>query len=173
MKGTPMESFIPLNKNALERSTDLKSWLESWTSEGLEFLQARDWLLRGHNIVEGSFESNSHGFKWPVYKKGTYVWAPPPAAAETMLEELRKARHRRTESTHVILIPRLMAPTWQKHLHKVSDIVLSLPAGHPVWPAEMHKPLTIGIVFPLCRHKPWRMRRTPVLLDLEKQLRSE
>ena len=63
-----------------------------------------------------------------------------------MLEEVRKACHHRTESTHIIMIPRLMTPMWQKHLNKVSDIVLSIPAGHRAWPSDMHEPLTIGIV---------------------------
>ena len=88
-----------------------------------------------------------------------------------MLEEVRRAQHRRTESTHVILIPRLMAPTWRKHLNKVSDIV-SVPAGHSALPATMHEPLTIGIVFPLIRHKPWRLRGNPLFLELERQLRK-
>ena len=78
MKGTPMELLILLNKSALERSTTLKSWLESWTSGGLEFLEPRDWFIRGHNMVENSVEVNGDGLNWPTYKKGTYVWTPPP-----------------------------------------------------------------------------------------------
>ena len=123
-----LQSFIPLNEGAIQRSPQLIKWLKSWTSEELEFLTPKDWFLRGHDIMEGEFEVNVDGFKWPKYAKGTFVWAPPPAAAETMLEEVHKARHRRTESTHIILIPRLMSPMWQKHVNKVSDIVLSLPA---------------------------------------------
>ena len=172
MRGTEMSSFIPLNESALERSSTLKHWIESWATGDLEFLSPKDWFLRGHDIVEGNFETNVDGFNWPLYRKGTFVWSPPPAAAETMLEEVRKARHRRTESTHLIVIPRLMTPTWQKHLRKVSDIVLSVPAGHPAWPANMHEPLTLGIVFPFIRHRPWRLYRSPVLLDLERKLRE-
>ena len=109
MRGTPIDSFIPLNKSSLERSETLKNWLKSWTKGRLEFFQPRDWFLQGHDVVEGKFEVNVDGFKWPTYQKGAFVWSPPPAAAETMLEELRKACHRRTKSTHVIIILRLMA----------------------------------------------------------------
>ena len=172
MRGTPMADFIPLNETALERSSTLKEWLQTWTTDELEFLEPRDWFIRGQDIVEGEREINTDGFSWPTYQKGTFVWTPPPAAAEAMLEEVRKARHRRTESTHIILVPRLMAPSWRKHLNKVSDIVLSLPAGHLAWPSDMHEPLTIGIVFPFIRHKPWRLRGTPLLLELERQLRK-
>ena len=172
MRGMAMESFIPLNESALERSSALKGWISSWAVGELEFLTPRDWFIRGHDMVEGSFETNSDGFKWPSYRKGTFVWSPPPAAAETMLGELRKTRHRRTKSTHLILVPRLMAPSWQKHLRKVSDVVLSVPAGHPAWPLSMYEPLTIGIIFPFIRYRPWRLCRSPVLLDLERKLRE-
>ena len=172
MRGEAMSSFIPLNEGAFERSPSLKEWLRSWTGEELEFLEPRDWFVRGQDIVEGEYERNIDGFMWPKYRKGTFVWAPPPAAAEPALEELRKARHRRTSSTHLVLIPRLLTPYWRKHLNKVSDIVLTLPVGHPVWPLNMHEPLTIGIVFPLIRYRPWRLHRSPILLDLEKHLRS-
>ena len=171
MRGMSMDEFIPLNETALTRSPELENWIKSWAVGDLEFLQPKDWFLRGHDILEGQFESNVDGFKWPLYRKGTFVWAPP-AAAETMLEEVRKARHRRMESTHIILIPRLMTPTWQKHLRKVSDIVLSVPAGHPAWPSSMHEPLTVGLIFPFIRYRPWRLCRSPVLLDLERKLRE-
>ena len=172
MRGTPMESFIPLNEDAIQRSPQLTKWLKSWATGDLEFLTPKDWFRRGHDILEGEFEVNVDGLKWPRYKKGTFVWSPPPAGAEIMLEELRKARHRRTESTHIILIPRLMSPMWQKHVNKVSDIVLSLPAGHSAWPADMHEPLTLGIVFPFLRFRPWQLCRAPLLLDLERKLRE-
>ena len=84
----------------------------------------------------------------------------------------RKAQHRRTVSTHIVLIPRLLTPTWQKHLNKVSDIVLSLPVGHPAWPSNMHEPLTVGLVFPFIRYRLWRLHISPLILDLEKHLRS-
>ena len=68
MKGTLMDDFIPLNESALERRVGLKSWLESWTNGDLEFLHPKDWFLRGHNIVEGTFEVNIDGFCWPTLK---------------------------------------------------------------------------------------------------------
>ena len=98
--------------------------------------------------MEGVYEENVDGFKWPRYCKGTYIWTPPPAAAEPALEELRKAQHRRTTSTHIVLIPKLLTPAWRNHLNKVSDVG---------WPTSKHEPLTIGIVFPLIRYQPWQL----------------
>jgi hypothetical protein len=34
----------------------------------------------------------------PKLKPGTFLWAPPPAAADAALEELCKARHKRQTS---------------------------------------------------------------------------
>ena len=90
MHGEAMNSFIPLNEGALETSLALKEWLRSWAVGELEFLEPRDWFLREHDIVEGEYERNTDGFKWPRYRKGTFVWTPPPAAVEPALEELRK-----------------------------------------------------------------------------------
>ena len=62
MRGDSMESFIPLNKNALDRSKDLSEWLRTWCTDKLEFLEPRDWFLRGHDIVEEMQELNVSGF---------------------------------------------------------------------------------------------------------------
>jgi hypothetical protein len=43
---------------------------------------------------------------------GTFVWAPPPAAAAVALEELRKARIKRQDSMHILVVPRLLMPEW-------------------------------------------------------------
>jgi hypothetical protein len=34
----------------------------------------------------------------------------------------------------------------------------------------MHEPLFIGILFPLLNRNPWSLRRTPLLVELERQL---
>ena len=36
----------------------------------------------------------------------------------------------------------------------------------------MHEPLFIGISFPLLHRNPWSLRRTPLLVELERQLRQ-
>ena len=64
-----------------------------------EFLEPKQWFDRGHDIQE--FVLNDDGFEIPRYKAGTFVWAPPPAAADVAIQELRKARHKRQQSLHV------------------------------------------------------------------------
>ena len=80
MRGTPMADIIPLNETALDRSSALKDCLQTWVTDELEYLEPRDWFIRGHDIVEGELEANVDGFFWPTYRKGTFVWALPPAA---------------------------------------------------------------------------------------------
>jgi hypothetical protein len=36
----------------------------------------------------------------------------------------------------------------------------------------MHEPLFIGISFPLLTRNPWSLRRTPLLVELERELRQ-
>jgi len=135
MKGASMEDFIALNLTALKRSEALKKRIMSWAGNEVDWLSPEDWFVRGHDLRDGEFEENLDGLKLPILRKGTYIWTPPPAAACFALEELRKAQHKRTESTHLFVVPHLMEPYWRKHLWKVSDMIVSLPAGHEAWPS--------------------------------------
>ena len=170
MKGISMGHFVPLHLNPFERCDKLKPWLESFMEPSTEYLDPVDWFGRGHDLLDGEFEFNSEGIKLPKSKPGTFVWSPAPAAGEAAIEELRKARQKSQKSTHVFIIPRLLAPFWRRHLWKGADLVVELPAGHPAWPKHMHEPLTLGFFFPYLKHSPWELRRSPLLLALGKSL---
>jgi hypothetical protein len=121
----------------------------------LDFPSPNDWFERGHNIAGWERESPpswsplSPGFWYPELKSGCYVWEPPPAAAQFAVKELRKARLKRQLSTHIFVCPRLLAPSWRRHLSKVADVVFEIPAGMiTAWDATSHKPPVVGIVFP-------------------------
>ena len=170
MKGTSVLEYIPFNRTALERSSTLKPWLDEWTGNQLEELTPEGWFTRGHDLVETSNNHNIEGLWMPTYQSGKYLWAPAPAAAAVAVEELRKARHQRVESTHVFIVPRLMTPLWRRHLFKAADLVVVLPPGHVAWPAEMLEPLTIAFCFPYLSHSPWQLKRSQVLLGLGRSL---
>jgi hypothetical protein len=74
-----------------------------------------------------------------------------------MIEELRKATHKRQASHHLIIIPRIMQPEWRKPPCKVADVVMNLPAGHDAWPGNMYEPLTLAFVFPFLSFSPWQL----------------
>ena len=45
MRGTAMDSFIPLNETAFKRSSTLKEWIRSWAFGDLELLAPKDWFI--------------------------------------------------------------------------------------------------------------------------------
>jgi hypothetical protein len=104
-------------------------------------------------------------------KPGQFVWIPPPAAADVALEELRKARIKRQDSTHFFIVSRLLTPEWLKQLWKTADLIIQVPPGTPGWPLDMYEPLTIGIVFPFLPHRPWQLKGTPRMCYLARQVR--
>jgi hypothetical protein len=171
MAGKAMLDFVPIHLSATERSPRLKAWINDWTgTDRLEWLTPEGWYTRGHDLVEEKWELNVDDFKLPTFEAGFYVWEAAPVAAIAMIEELRKARHKRQLSHHLVLIPRLMQPEWRKALYKAADLVVMLPVGHDCWPEDMYEPLTIAFVFPFIHHRPWQLRGSPYLLEMGRKL---
>jgi hypothetical protein len=170
MAGKRMLDFVPIHISPLDRSPTLKPWLKSFLGSEAEFLDPTGWFTRGHDLDESKWEVNIDGIKLPCLKTGTFVWTPPPCAALSAVEELRKARHKRQRSHHLFVVPRLMQPLWRKQLYKAADLVVLLKPGHRAWPMQMHEPLTIAFLFPFISQKPWQLRGSVQLLALGRQL---
>jgi hypothetical protein len=153
MAGMPMLSFVPLNLSALDRSEHLLPWIQSWSQDerSLEVLRPEDWY-------------SSH------QSEGCYLWAPPPAAADAATELMAKSIHKRYDSTHIMVVPRLMTARWRKLLGKATDVLIVIPVGTPVWPASEHEPLILAISFPLISHRPWRLRGSRLMDSLSVDL---
>jgi hypothetical protein len=171
MNGESMFSFLPMHETALERHPPLKDWISETMGSDLTFLTTDGWFERGHDHVEGG-KIGWDGHWRPILRTGKYVWTPAPAAALVAIEELRKARIKRQHSTHIFVCPRVMTPEWLKQLHKASDVVITVPVGHPAWPKAMFEPILIGLVFPFVRHEPWQLKGTAKMYSLERKLRS-
>eukprot|EP00978_Attheya_sp_CCMP212_P004701 scaffold10314_cov60-Attheya_sp.AAC.1 len=90
----------------------------------------------------------------PTIVHGTFIWCPPPAAADIALEQLRQARIKCQDSCHIFICPRLLTCEWIKQLWKAADLVFEVPTGYEGWPTDMLEPLTIGILFPFVPHRP-------------------
>ena len=174
MRGQSMLSFVPLHLSALDRCPDLEECIRSAviprSGEGdIKFLNYDDWFVRGHDIIGGS--KNDDGIWIPSYKSGTYIWTPPPAAAQLAVEQLRRARLKRENSTHIFVIPRLMSMEWKRQLFRVSDLFIELPFDD-TWTKEDHlEPLIFAVVFPFLNHRPWQLKRSQTFLGMGNVLR--
>jgi hypothetical protein len=143
-------SFVPFHLSAVDRSTELCDCVKPWAGEEVLLLEPEDWFERGHVLVGGKVRED--GFWVPKFRRGCYLWAPPPVAANVALGELPVARLKRQDSFHILIVPRLMTPEWLKQLHKVSDIVFMLPLGLSAWSHEMYEPCLVGLTFPFFKY---------------------
>lgn len=171
MAGQKMLSFVPLAETAVERHPPLLDWIRGWTSRSdLEPLSVDDWFERAHGIIGG--QKDDHGVWIPTHEEGRnlHLWTPPLALADVALEELLKARHKRTDTFHVLAIPRIMTPRWRRLFNKVCDVSFSVPPNTKFWPETMFEPLWIGIILPFTFHRPWQLGRAPLVVDMARQL---
>jgi hypothetical protein len=171
MSGANMLEFTPLHLSALDQSLSLFQWLSSWLPEPVSPLTPEQWFTLGQGVSGGSKGEN--GMWSPAAaNQSWFLWAPPPAAAATALQQLSISRHKRSHLNHVFVAPRLMTALWRKKLFKLADIVLELPAGcFDFWPSTCHEPLILGLTLRFIAHSPWTFRNTPKVLALGRQVR--
>jgi len=166
--GDYMLTFCPWGKSALDRSGTLREWISNTFGSEYEFLEPNEWYTRGHDHDGGYYDEKNY---WRIKTRaGKFVWFPPPAAAEVAIEELRKSRLKRRESTHLLFIPRLATTLWLKQLNKACDIVLHLPNKYSFWNTPMHEPLVLGICFPFLNYRPWQLRSTPKMFAVKREM---
>eukprot|EP00804_Cyclotella_cryptica_P005639 CCRYP_000018-RA/>CCRYP_000018-RA protein AED:0.39 eAED:0.53 QI:0/0/0/1/0/0/4/0/368 len=103
--------------------------------------------------------ASSSGWFWDGHLPGVYLWTPAAAAALIALKQLSRTKQkRRFDVTHVVLIPRL--PYWEEWhscFEKEMDIWFAMH-NDPAWPTFTHKPLLVGLSFPMDRSYPWLLR---------------
>lgn len=172
MAGKSMLSFVDLSTSATERCPGLLDWVREWTDRpSLQPLSPEGWFEEGHGIAGGA--PDRHGVYIPHHCESNklFLWSPPPAAADAAFEELLKSRQKRTDLFHVILVPRIMSPRWRRLFNKVVDFSFVVSPGPLFWPAPMFEKLWVGILLPHIPHRPWSLRRAPLLVGLGKDLR--
>jgi hypothetical protein len=170
MNGESMMSFILIHLSATARSPLLQDWLRSWLPGSPRFLEPLDWFQLCHGIA--GYGRNFEQSVVPVLcKPGQFVWTPPPYAADVVVAELRKSRLKREQHLHAFVCPRLCAPMWRRHFFKAADSVIEIPPGFAFWPARMHEPLIIGILFPFIRCAPWQLRGTLRMYSVAREVR--
>jgi hypothetical protein len=169
MSGMPMTAYLSLHLSPLERSPNLRSWLHSWLGAKAVMFKPMDWFELGHDI--SAWRLDRDGFYRPTFTSGTYVWQPPPAAAFAAIAELRKARIKRQNSTHIFVCPRLMTPEWLGQLYKEADLVFTIPLTAAFWSHELYEPLLVGICFPFVSSFPWQIKGSPKMSASSRKLK--
>jgi len=160
MAGHPMGDYVPLHLGAGERSAKLLDWVLGWLGGlgmGLgepSVLEPEDWFGRGHST-------------------GVHVWAPPPAAAEVVVEQLGRARHKRPFNLHVVVVPRLMTGRWRRAMARQADFYFRIPVGTVLWGREMFEPVLIFVSLPFLSHRPWLLYHKDVVDQLVCDLLAE
>jgi hypothetical protein len=155
MQRISMEQFVPLHLSALVRSSVLRPWIEAAT-KGLEpiFLEPEDWFTTGHGL-------------------GTFVWHPAPAAADVVVEQLGKARHKRPSSMHLIVVPRLMTGRWRRHMTRECDCYFRIPIGSTLWGKIQYEPVLIFVCLPFMVHRPNFSAKHKLLEDFRRVMLHE
>ena len=91
--GKDMLSFIPFDEDALVRYPPVEDWVKSWSGKHTETLTYEGWFHRGHDLEGGYRDENRYWYNRE--RHSTFLWAPPPAAADVALEQLRVAQIKR------------------------------------------------------------------------------
>jgi hypothetical protein len=145
MTGASMESFIPLHQSALEQDTRLEKWLSDVTRGlGFQVLDPSGWFSTAHS-------------------QGNFIWIPPPAAADVVMEQLLHARHKRPESLHIVVVPRLITGRWQRLMIRRTDGYARLLASD-VWPmSDQCEPLLIFVALSFRSWDPQHRHRAGLL----------
>jgi hypothetical protein len=157
MAGASMLSFVPLHLSALDRSENILPWVKLWCTMKNEM-----------ELIQLKYDD------WPtaLVSCGIYLWTPPPAAADVAAEYMTHTIHKRSNSTHIFICPRLMTSRWFRLVSKAADLLFYVPVNVEIWNASQHEPLIIAIVFPLSREKPWKQRGSPYCHHTRKVLQE-
>jgi len=158
-QGYDLLSFLPIHKSPFERSPGLRSWIHTWWDieyGPLHEMTPEDWFTE-------------------TSKAGNFLWNVPLAGGAEVVELLCGHKHRRPDSMHIFLIPRLCTSKWRKQLLKVIDVEFYISPQHPFWEAEMHEPLLIAFFFILphdARFAPWQLKNTELVDRTRSYLRQ-
>jgi hypothetical protein len=156
MLGKDFLTYVPLADSALTRSPSLKNWLMSWVEDCTGGI--------------GEILTTERWFELHVLRKA-YIWCPAPAAAKRAISCLGQTILKRPSSLHVIVVPRLMTALGRKVAGKLADVILTLPTtSNELWPKICHEPLIMCISFPLSREYPWRLKGSPLSVELESRV---
>jgi hypothetical protein len=155
-------SMLPLHLSAIDRSPALIDWVRGWAGKDVLVAEPSDWF---YNAQQGG------DFSLPQ-RDETWLWAPPPAAAITALEQLGIGRMKRHDTLRgIVLVPKVLEAEWYRRFCKNVDFRFDVPAGGmEAWNNDQYESLTVGIYLPLLPHRPWDWKRCGFVVPLGRSL---
>ena len=106
------------------------------------------------------------------HQEGNFIWDIAPAAGDLAYEMLDKARLKRPQSMHILLIPRLFTGLWRRLLTRRSDCYIKVD-WNDVWDLNTHyEPLLIFICIPFYIDRKFEERRGRLLEEFQRTLQS-
>jgi hypothetical protein len=120
MGGSAMLTFIHLALTAIERQSELMEWVDSrWGMGNNSWLTPEGWYAGSGRI-------------------GTYVWCPPPDAADADLYQLCKCHLKQPGVvTSLFVVPRLLTSRWRKRGSRVGKFSFTIPSATAVWKRDI------------------------------------
>jgi len=149
MKGTPMYTYIPLHLTSTERNPDLKPWINELV-KGLNFewLQTHEWFEEHH-------------------RPGNFIWNVAPGLGDVAYELIDKARMKRPNTMHLVLIPRLFTGLWRRLMTRRTDCYIRID-WNQVWNLNSYyEPLLLFICIPFDINRNFEKRKNSLLEQFE------
>jgi hypothetical protein len=116
---------------------------------GFQTLKPEGWFTTGHGY-------------------GNYGWAPRAAAVEVVVEQLGKARMKRPEALHLIVVPRLMTGRWRRHLGRGTDGYFKIKDCPDTLDLSVQfKPILIFVCLPYVSSNPRLVERKQLLDEFQ------
>ena len=97
MSSDKLLSYLPLHLSALDRSKNVLDWVKTWwlEDEKLTLPTPESWFEK-------------------VFSRGNFLWLPPPAAADVVVEQLCRNFHLYSSNLHDVILLCLMTSKWRK-----------------------------------------------------------
>ena len=96
-------------------------------------------LVQKVQVINGQF-TKSEWQNIPVtIKQGFFLWVTPADTGDIEIYELEWVIHKRPSLAHVIIIPRLFPSRWRNKLHKIADLLFTIPVGTSFWSKPMYE----------------------------------
>lgn len=134
----------------------------------------KGWIVLNWDNKQGDLKNmmETNWFDQTTRNGDCCVWTPAPAAADVAGEMMAGVIHQQPNTLHLFIVPQLMTSRWQRRVGQLYDFEFKLEAGGKAWNLAQHEPLLIFVCLPLSVHRPWKLRGTKLLDQMDRKMRE-